>query len=45
MLFLVKKNDIRRKYYAQLRNAQKKFELPEEFEPMTFQVPVGRSSH
>lgn len=35
----------KRKYYAQLRNVQKKFEPPEEFEPMTFQVPVGRSSH
>ena len=45
MLFLVKKNDIRRKYYVQLGNAQKKFEPPEEFEPMNFQVPVGRSSH
>ena len=45
MLFLVKKNDIRRKYYVQLRNAQKKFEPPEEFELMTFRVPVGHSSH
>ena len=45
MLFLVKKNDIRRKYYVQLGNARKKFEPPEEFEPINFQVPVGRSSH